>query len=47
MTPPFPSCRRGADRRLLEREEAAIAEAAIALAIALLLALVVIDRLAR
>jgi len=46
-TPPFPGCRHGADRRLLERKEGAIAEAVIALAIALLLAMVVIDRLAR
>jgi len=47
MTPPLPSCRHGADRRLLDREEEAIAEAVIAPAIALLLAIVVIDRLAR
>jgi hypothetical protein len=45
--PPFPSCRHGADRRLLERKEAAIAAATATLAVALLLALVAIDRLAR
>jgi len=46
-TPSLPSCRHGADRRLLDREEEAIAEAVVALAVALLLAMVVIDRLAR
>jgi hypothetical protein len=47
MTPPFPSCRHGADRRLLKRKEGAIATAVVTLAVALLLAMVVIDRLAR
>jgi hypothetical protein len=47
MTPPFPSCRHGADRRLLERKEGAIATAVVMLAVALLLAMVAIDRLAR
>jgi len=46
-TPPLLSCRHGAYRRLPAREEGAIAEAVVALAIALLLAMVVIDRLAR
>ena len=47
LMPPLLSCRHGADRRLLDGKEAAIATAVVTLAIALLLAMVVIDRLAR
>jgi hypothetical protein len=41
------SCRHGADRRLHDGKEAAIAVAIATLAVTLLLAMVVIDRLAR
>jgi hypothetical protein len=47
VSPPFESCRHGADRWLPERKEAVIAAAVTTLAVALLLAMVVIDRLAR
>jgi hypothetical protein len=45
--PPFAGCRHGADRRLHDGREEGVATAVAVLAVALLLAMVVIDRLAR
>jgi hypothetical protein len=47
VLPPLLSCRHGADRRLHDRKEEGMATAVAILAVALLLAMVVIDRLAR
>jgi hypothetical protein len=47
VRPPSQSCRHGADRRLHDEREVAMATAIAILAITLLLAMVVIDRLAR
>jgi len=43
----LPSCQHGADWQLHERKESRLATAVAILAVALLLAMVVIDRLAR
>jgi len=43
----LPSCQHGADRQLLDRKESGLVTAVAILAVALLLAMVVIDRLAR